>query len=168
MRMTERDILSRFRPVLYVQISPERVTLRNVQTGAMLAERPEVLIRTSPKVTVLAFGDNVKWAVREEPDAKVVNPFAHPRTLFSDYTVAELLLKGMVRRMPGRSRLMPSPLIVVHPLGEPAGGYTQIERRVARELAMGAGAGEIIVWEGRALTDQEVLTRQFPAGGRAD
>jgi len=30
-------------------------------------------------------------------------------------------------------------LMVMHPLGEPAGGYTQIELRVCREPALGAG-----------------------------
>jgi rod shape-determining protein MreB len=52
---------------------------------------------------------------------------------------------------------MLTPRVVIHPLGNPAGGFTQIERRAFREMALGAGASIVHVWTGRPLTDQELL-----------
>jgi rod shape-determining protein MreB len=54
----------------------------------------------------------------------------------------------------------------MHLLGNPAGGFTQVEIRAFHEMAIGAGAGEVKVWQGRALTDQELLSGTFPADGK--
>ena len=59
-----------------------------------------------------------------------------------------------------------SPRVVMHPLGDPAGGFTQVEIRAFHEMALGAGASDVRVWQGRALTDQELLSRTFPADGQ--
>ncbi len=68
--------------------------------------------------------------------------------------------------MQGRSLLAIAPRIVLHPQGSPAGGFTQIEVRALHEMALGAGASRVVVWQGRALTDQELLAREFPANGQ--
>ena len=54
----------------------------------------------------------------------------------------------------------------LHPQGDPAGGFTQVEIRAFHEMALGAGASEAVVWQGRSLTDQELLARDFPSGGQ--
>lgn len=152
------------KPVIYVRVSPERLTLKNLKTGESLAEIPEVAISAPPKPKILAVGPQARHAAATQP-AKVVNPFAHPRSMVSDFSVAELLLKHQLRRVLGNALLSPSPHIVIHPLGSPAGGFTQVERRAFREMAMGAGASEVHVWSGRPLTDQEVLSKQPPSTG---
>lgn len=64
-----------------------------------------------------------------------------------------------------RAWLAASPHIVIHPLGDPEGGFTQVELRALRELANAAGASKVNVWTGRPLTDEELLTRKPPAQG---
>jgi len=39
------------------------------------------------------------------------------------------------------------------------GGLSQVEERVLRELAAGAGARKVFVWVGHELSDQEVIQR---------
>jgi rod shape-determining protein MreB len=153
-----------FRPVIYVQISPERLTLKNVKTGEVVAEVPELAISTQPKPKILAVGTQARQVAAAQP-AQVVNPFAHPRSLVSDFTAAEQLLKHQLRRILGKSFLSSlfSPCVVIHPLGSPAGGFTQVECRAFHEMALGAGASKVFVWTGRSLTDHEVLSRQPPA-----
>jgi len=92
--------------------------------------------------------------------------FAHPRSLVSDFTVAEQVLKAYFRRVRGKSLLQPNPLVIVHPLGEHEGGLTQVELRALRELAFGAGASEARIWQGPQLTDEQVLANEYPATGR--
>lgn len=99
---------------------------------------------------------------------EVVNPFAHPRSLVSDFTVAEQLLKAAVRKMTGKGIFSVAPRIVMHPLGDPEGGFTQIERRAIREMGLGAGASKVVVWVGRNLTDAELLSETYPAEGKAE
>lgn len=158
-----------FKPVVYVQISPDRLTVRNVKSGEAISEIPEVAISGTPKSKVLGVGARARVSAADAgTSASIVNPFAHPRTLVSDFTVAEHLIKEFLRRLLGTSLLSISPVIVVHPLGDPAGGFTQVELRAFRELAVGAGASEVIVWLGHSLTDQEILSRTFPSDGKVE
>lgn len=159
-------MLSALTPLIYVQISPERLTLRNPKSGQTLSEVPELAISLPPQRRITAVGAQARLAAASEP-ADIVNPFAHPRSLISDFTVAEQLLKHQLKAMHARSWLAASPHIVIHPLGEPEGGFTQVELRALRELASAAGASKVNVWTGRALTDEELMARRAPAGGGA-
>jgi rod shape-determining protein MreB len=150
---------------LYIQISPDRLTVRNPRTGMQLSEVPELAIASAPKPRIVAVGKDAR-SKSAEPNVKVVNPFAHPRSLVSDFTAGEQLVKAFIAKMTTGGIFAVSPSIVMHPLGDPAGGYTQIEARALRELAMGAGARSATVWQGRPLTDQELLSGRFPATGK--
>jgi len=154
------DYFSRF---VYVQISPDRLMVRNVMTGETISEVPEMAIGGEPKAA-LAFGSQARLAAAR-PGVTLVNPFAHPRTLVSDFTVAELLLRYFVRRVVGHRLLTPSPVIVMHPLGDPEGGFTQIEFRAIRELGLGAGASQVVLWRGDNLTDEQIRSKKFDGNG---
>lgn len=158
-------MLSFFSNVLYVQLSPERLTVRNSKTGQAISEIPEVAISEAPKGTIVAVGSEARAPQTSQP-VKIVNPFAHPRSLVSDFTVGEQLLKAFIKRLGGQSIFAVAPEIVMHPQGNPAGGFTQIEIRALHEMALGAGASQVKVWQGRALTDQELTSRQFPSEGQ--
>jgi rod shape-determining protein MreB len=161
------SLASYFSPaVIYIQISPERLTLKNLKTGKIIAEVPEIAIIThsAKKKTAVAVGTEARVAAASQ-GAQVFNPFAHPRSLVSDFTVGMELIKQQLKRVLGNPLFSPMPYIVMHPLGSPAGGFTQIERRALREMAVGVGAAEAHVWTGRPLTDQELLSRQPPSGG---
>ena len=159
-------MLTTLAPTLYVQLSPERLTVRNPKTGAALSEPPEVAIEQVPKPRLVAVGAAARAAGTGSSVIEVHNPFAHPRSLVSDFTVAEQLLKAFVRRLQGHGWLTLAPRVVMHPQGDPAGGYTQVEIRALHELAMGAGASQAVVWQGRGLTDEELLSRRFPSDGQ--
>ncbi|MCW5649793.1 MAG: rod shape-determining protein [Ramlibacter sp.] len=147
-------------PVLYVKLSPERLTIRNVKSGTEISEVPEISIgNVNGRATVLAIGAGAR-ANAFQNAAQLVNPFAHPRSLMSDFTVGEQVLKQFVRRISGRGIFRLAPRIVMHPLGSPDGGYTQVEDRAFREMALGAGASQAIVWVGRELRDDEVLSSE--------
>ncbi|XVJ70999.1 MAG: hypothetical protein HEQ39_16285 [Rhizobacter sp.] len=96
----------------------------------------------------------------------MVNPFAHPRSLISDFTVAELVLKAFVKKVLRKSFWQPSPVLVMHPMVNVEGGLTQVEIRCLRELAFTAGASRALIWQGQNLTDEQLLAEQFPANGQ--
>lgn len=156
-----------FNSCLYVQLSPERLIVRDPSTGTQFSEIPEVGIAHDPKNRIVGVGVAARSAVAGL-NGQVVNPFGHPRSLVSDFTVAEQLLKTVVRQVLGSALFRVAPRIVIHPLGDPAGGFTQVERRAIREMALGAGASKVIVWVGRSLSDQEVLNEKYPPEGEAE
>jgi rod shape-determining protein MreB len=157
-----------FNQRLYVQLSPESVLVRDPSSGEAIEEVPEIAIQRPQggKAIVLAVGKEARGAATQ-PDATVHNPFAHPRSLVSDFTLAEAVLKALVRRAVGGKRFfVPNPIIVLHPLGDHAGGLTQVELRAFRELALGVGAHDVRIWLGPALTDQQLLSDKLPESGR--
>lgn len=161
-------MFSALTPAIYVQISPDRLTIKNLKSGVVISEIPEMAISAPPKPRILAIGPEARGAAASQA-GEVVNPFAHPRSMASDFTVAEQILKQYLRRALGHSLLKLAPAVIVHPLGSPVGGFTQVERRAFREMALGAGASKVMVWTGRVLTDQEAMTWRFPPGeGEAD
>jgi rod shape-determining protein MreB len=158
-------MLSAFKPIMYVQVSPERLVVRNAKTGQSIAEPPEVAIAYGSKAKIVGVGSGARMH-QSTASVKVVNPFGHPRSLVSDFTIGEQLLKAFLRRMQGRSVFAVAPKVVLHPQGNPAGGFTQVELRAFHEMALGAGASEVVVWRGRNLTDEELVSGRFPSEGQ--
>jgi rod shape-determining protein MreB len=154
-----------FKPPVYIRLSPFRLTVRNVKTGEFISEVPEIAISRGPKPKVLGAGDEAA-SHKSSSSAQVINPFGHPRTLVSDFTAGQQVLKAFVKKLPKSHALAAAPRVVFHPQGEPAGGFTQIEIRALHEMALGAGASEVTIWQGQDLTDEQVLSRNYPATGR--
>ena len=79
-------------------------------------------------------------------NVRVVNPFDHPRSFVADFLIAEKLIQhGVFEIHKARSFLRPSPRIVMHQLEKTEGGLKSVEDRVLRELAVAAGAREVLI-----------------------
>jgi rod shape-determining protein MreB len=153
------------KPPLYIRLSPYRLTVRNVKTGEFISEPPDIAISRGPKPKVLGAGDEAAL-YKSSKSAQVLNPFSHPRTMMSDFTAGEQVLKAFVKKLPKRNALSPSPRVVLHLQADPAGGFTQVEIRAFREMALGTGASDVTIWQGQDLTDEQVLSRQYPSTGQ--
>lgn len=151
-------MLSFFSPLVYIQISPNLLTLKNLKTGLEISEVAEIALSLPPKPKViLGAGAEARLASASEP-AQLIQPFAHPRSLVSDFASAEALIRIQLQRVLGKGWLRVAPSVVMHPLGNPDGGFTQVEIRAFREMALGAGASTARVWTGRPLANHELLS----------
>lgn len=158
------SLLSRFQPIVYVKLHPDTLSVREVRSGREVMEPPVAAISREPGKRLLGIGEGARAAASLEP-ADLINPFKHPRTLVSDFTVAELVMRGFIKKLFEGQLFTPSPIVVLHPRVDPEGGFTQIEIRALQELAIGAGAARAIIWQGRDLADEELLALKFDAGG---
>src|SRR5690606_9611733 len=158
-------MLSFFSPLVYIQISPNLLTLKNLKTGLEISEVAEIALSLPPKPKViLGAGAQARLASASEP-AQLIQPFAHPRSLVSDFASAEALIRIQLQRVLGKGWLRVAPSVVMHPLGNPDGGFTQVELRAFREMALGAGASTARVWTGRPLANHELLSDQAALSG---
>lgn len=147
------SLLDGFKPIVYARLEPELLSLREVRSGTMVSEPPVAAILDK---RVLAVGN-----AAHQQGGSVVNPFKHPRTLVADFTVAQAVLKGFMKKLFAGRWFAPAPLLVLHPRVAPEGGFTQIEIAALRELGVGAGAYKVVVWQGRDLADEELLAGDF-------
>ena len=86
-------------------------------------------------------------------------PFTTPRLLIGQFLVAESLLKRALKQVTKSGFLSVSPQVVIQPLEMLDGGLSEVEERVLREVAIGAGASKVVVWVGPQLTDAEVKAK---------
>ena len=97
-------------------------------------------------------------SVRSGLDATVVaqTPFTTTRLLVGQFVVAQNTLKEALKQVSKEIFLAVSPHVVIHPLEMVEGGLSEIEERIFREVAIGAGASKVVVWVGHELNDSEV------------
>lgn len=139
-----------FRNTYYVRIEPDRLTVTHVESGREVSDTPTLALdESSGKVLAVGREAGQKTGLA---GVRVVNGFKHPRTLLADFLAAERVLKHFMARLAAASWFAPSPVVVMHPLPKQDGGLTAIEIRAFHELAMGAGAFKVYLWEGEELS----------------
>jgi hypothetical protein len=91
-------------------------------------------------------------------DLVAKTPFSDHRMLVGNFSNAEALLKDGLKHIIA-SRFAPAPSVLVHPMERVDGGLNQVEERLYRELALGAGARKVVVWSGAVLSDADVRAK---------
>lgn len=146
--------LNAARRIVCIRIASDRIIMQS-NDGLHWEAHPEVGITSKGKDEVIAV---IKDGGASYQDAgsvsRWVNPFSHPRTIFSDFTVGEKLIRhgllSMIGGLGGFTATSPA-LAIIHPLEKLEGGLTEIERRALKELGLGAGFRESLVYTGPEL-----------------
>src|SRR6266581_820597 len=86
-------------------------------------------------------------------------PFTTARLLIGQFQAAEKVLKRAVTEMSKSKIFAVSPQVLIQPLERFEGGLSEVEERVLKEVAIGAGASKVVVWVGHELNDAEVRER---------
>ena len=85
-------------PTLYARLSPDRLTVRNPKSGDTFDEPAVLAITQGQRKRVAAVGAAaLAWSGTEPVD--LLHPFAHQRSLVSDFTVGEQLLKFALQQL---------------------------------------------------------------------
>jgi rod shape-determining protein MreB and related proteins len=159
-----KGIFRKLDSILYIQVRPDRLTVRFLRQGKEsieVSEMPLVAIVEHPKLgkQVVAVGNAVKTTLLDlAPNEKmsVGNGFEHPRSIIGDFELSEIAVKHFIRQVL-RGRLLVAPVAFVQVLGDWAGGLTNIETRALRELGIMAGAREVsLIEQPDRLMDEQI------------
>lgn len=145
------------RQVLYIQLTPQRVSIYVPRSGVMVSEAADIAITRRGKYRVIEAVGCAASILRSSSNVNVYSPFAHPRSIVDHPEEAEALLGQLIKQALGVRWLAIAPKVVMHPLGQPEGGLTKVELRALKEIAQGAGARIAYVWTGRVLQDDDIL-----------
>jgi rod shape-determining protein MreB len=146
--------------ILYIKLRENLLTVKNIKSGEIYEDDPAVAIDNDNK-TILAVGKQAH-SLKTKNNVVIVNGFSHPRLIINDFLIAEKALQYAIHKMYQNRFWHSSPITVIHPMEKVEGGLTSIERRALRELASGAGAQKVFIWVGRELTDDEIISRNYP------
>jgi rod shape-determining protein MreB and related proteins len=148
-----------FTSIVYIKLRENLLTVKNVKSGEIYEDEPVIAIDDKKKI--LAVGKQAH-TLKTKNNVVIKNGFSHPRSIINDFLIVERTLQYAIRQMYHNCFLCPSPSTIIHPMEKIEGGLTLIERRALRELAIGAGAREAFIWVGRELTDDEIISRNYP------
>ncbi|MDF1833113.1 MAG: rod shape-determining protein [Porticoccaceae bacterium] len=145
-------MIKAFESLFYVQIWEFRIKVTDFITGEIFDDKPEAFIRTEKKGTkkIVAVGSSSNEFVGQE--LEVINPFSHPRMLVSDFVICEGVIQHIFQKLNSKRFLAVKPKVIIQPMEKLDGGLTIVEEKVFRELALGAGAREVVVHKGAELS----------------
>ena len=86
-------------------------------------------------------------------------PFTTQRMLIGDFTAAAHALKQALKEIVKGRIFSVAPHVLMQPLEKMEGGLSEIEDRIIREIAIGAGASKVVVWVGSELSDSQVTEK---------
>jgi hypothetical protein len=159
-----KGLFKSFNSILYLQLQPDRLTVRYLRWGkesVEFSDVPLVAVVDYPKQgpQVVAVGSAVKTYPRNlGPGEKlwINNAFGHPRTILDDVDGAVVVVKHFLRQVHFGRRLI-SPSCVVQVLGNWDGGLTKIEKRGLSELGLALGTSQIVLLnQPDRLTDDQL------------
>lgn len=135
----------------YVRLSKSRLIVLDVSTGKSFNDVPFIGLTEDSPAKVAAIGATANMLFERS-----FNPFAHPRIIISDFEVGETLLMHVFKLVSGAKYFRAAPVVIMHATDEFIGGLADVEKRLLKELAMGAGARKAYVWEGKELSVEDI------------
>ncbi|MFV0596638.1 rod shape-determining protein [Shewanella sp.] len=131
---------------LLIELSETKVVIKVFGERTCIEYEPVLALVDEPTQTrIKAIGREA--AVMSGEGVRLVNPFSHPRMFVASFELAEKLLQYGISQLHS-SGFRAAPRVIVHQLEKTEGGLTDIEDRVLRELALGAGAREVVIYLG--------------------
>jgi hypothetical protein len=82
--------------------------------------------------------------------------FTTERLLVGKFSTAEPILRKLVKGVLPKGLFTKRPMVVIQPIEKIEGGLSEVEERIFKELALGAGAIKVALHVGDELTDREV------------
>ncbi|MDO6442876.1 hypothetical protein [Marinobacter sp. 2_MG-2023] len=86
-------------------------------------------------------------------------PFSTSRLLIGEFVRAEHELLNGIKKVLPKKLIKRSPAVLMHPIEMTEGGLSEVEVKVLREVAFGAGAHRVELWEGEELSPQQALEK---------
>jgi hypothetical protein len=108
----------------------------------------------SDRMELIKIGDEIKTIT--------LNPTENYSThnlLIGEISVADNLLRNGFKKVAESKFLSKGPLVVIQPMEMVGKELSEVENRILLELAYGAGAFRVAIWNGKELSNDEVIEK---------
>jgi len=85
--------------------------------------------------------------------------FTTTRLLIGTFAPAVQCLKQAIASSTPHSWFKAKPALLIHPMEMNEGGLSEVEEKILRECALGAGARKIILWIGAELSNEKAIEK---------
>lgn len=145
---------------VYIRLSPERIVVRNLQSGKIFDEQALLAVANTPEalkrpLTTGMLGNEAAAAVPSD-ESVFIRPFQSSPPLVADADAASVLLEHGVRATSGTFNIT-WPHIIIQWGEETPGGLAPADKKALQELGQLCGGKEVFVADTTTLlSDEEV------------
>ena len=103
------------------------------------------------------------WHVQENSAITeyAAEPFTTERMAIGRWAPAESTLNKAISQICPKSFFKASPAVIMQQMVKTDGGLCEVEERILKELALGAGARKVFLWFGAPLTREQLLKKVY-------
>lgn len=143
--------IDKYSSTFYVQIWERKIKVTDIASKKVFEDKPLIAIsNNNGSKQVEAFGNSA--TLIKGKNIEVINPFSHERSLLSNFEIGEKLLQIIFKKLSPNRIFVIRPNAVMHPMEKLEGGLTEIEVNALKDLAQGAGARNVTVYQGSELS----------------
>lgn len=94
--------------------------------------------------------------------------FSTSRLGIADFDIALNLLKSGISEVYSIPKFILPPIVIMHQIPFSESGLSPVEKRVLTELGLMIGGNPVYYWQGKALTDSEILSKYYLEANQYD
>ncbi len=102
-------------------------------------------------VEIIDVDKNIRVSEKSE------KPFSSERLLIAEFNIAENFMNDLILKLKAKSSINRYSSILFHPLDYTEGGIAEVENRIFLEIAERLKGKIVKVWEGKELTNSQVI-----------
>jgi rod shape-determining protein MreB and related proteins len=160
-----QSLFSKITSDLLVEITQEELRVYSFSNDTKYIDEPLIAVEVvDEKESIKAIGRASRNCIG--PGIKIINPFNHNRSIISSFTYAEKILQFAFKSIQTNA-FKAAPRVVMHQLEKNEGGLTETEERLLRELAIAAGAREVVVYQGNRIIPEHETFENIKARANA-
>jgi len=160
-----QSLFSKLTSELLVEITQQELRIYSLTSDTKYIDEPLIAVEVEgDKETIKAMGRASKNCIG--PGLKIINPFKHNRSMISSFTYAEKILQFAFKSIQTNT-FRAAPRVIMHQLEKNEGGLTEVEERLLIELAMSAGAREVVVYQGNRINPKHETFESIKARANA-
>lgn len=129
---------------LYIAFDRERISIRNLKSGAEFSDEAMIAVSGNKVVAVGRKALEAEAVLRSEgKDVSVIRPLDHERMPFANFETAVTLFQYAIMQV--SQRLFFAPVVVLHCLTQFATPLTAVESKALVELGEAVGARKVVL-----------------------
>ena len=139
--------------IVYIRFTRDKISLYYYPSDVRYEDEPIIAItKKGSKEIVSAVGKEI-YDLTEEDRSVIYTPFKPFDTEFDNFNLAEKVVRYLIQKGNSLKGTLISPRIIIHPNKT---YVSEMEEDAYRELAMSAGAREVVVYVGDELQPDEL------------
>jgi rod shape-determining protein MreB len=140
---------------VHIQLWKNIFRITDIESKKVLEFSPFIAYEMDSKGNGKLLGIGKEAEAYRGGNITVVNPMLHPRVIIDNFMAMEIMFEYTIKHILKPTNTLFAPKVIVEPMEKYEGGLTMVEHKMLYDIAMNAGAREVIVKDGEKIIDKD-------------